>query len=219
MTKEVLTISPDEDIAEAIRIMQGGRVGRLPVVVGDALVGMVSLHHLYRTLPRDLNPARTPLPEDFSTGITVGQVMTQEVLTAKPGDPVEDIANTMRTRDVGGIPVLHRDRLVGIITKSDVFGVFIRIMGAELGGVRITFELDPDPTVLSNILHTANAFGIEIRSLTIYQNADTERETITLRIHGEGTERFVESLWKDGYRVMGVIEEESPEPEEQDRNE
>jgi len=219
MTKEVLTISPDQDIAEAIRIMQNRHIHRLPVVARDALVGMVSLYHIYRTLPGDLNPARIPLAKDFTAGITVGEVMTRHIVTAGPGDPLEDIANIMRTRGVGGMPVLHRGRLVGIITDSDIFRVFIRIMGAGLGGVRVTFELKPDPTILSNLLHTANAFAIDIRSLTIYQNPSTKRETVTLRIHGENTERFVQSLGKDGYRLMGIIEEKAAEPEKANHNE
>ena len=106
-----------------------------------------------------------------------------------------------------------------IITESGIFRVFMRIMGGELGGVRATFELEPDPTVLSNLLHTATAFGIEIRSLAIYQNPGTERETITLRIYGGKIERFVESLCKDGYRVMGVVEEKPAGPEKQSPNE
>lgn len=209
MTRNVITIAPEQDVAHAVRIMQRHNIRRLPVLRGETLVGMVSLYYLYRSLPPNLNPAHNQLPEDLITSIAIEEVMARDVITATPRDPLEEIADIMRTRNIGGMPVIQRGRVVGIITESDIFQALAGIMGARLGGTRITFELAADPTAFTNLLNTAHVFGLQIHSLIIYRPPNAASETITLRVSGDPIDNFIESLTKDGYRLTGVLDEKT----------
>jgi len=160
-----------------------------------------------------VNPAKEELPVALHTGIAVGQVMTREVITAEPTEPLEDVAERMRRNGVGGIPVVHRDRLVGIITESDIFGAFTQLMGAGFGGIRITLDTQPGPASLRKVLGSADVYAIRIISLAMCRNQAGDRLLLTMRISGADVERFVSSLWNAGYRVTGVLRHGGTEQE------
>ena len=65
--------------------------------------------------------------------------------------------------------------------------------------------------MLSSILETAKVFGVQVRSLAIYQPADRKNQIVTIRAAGRDMERFTKSLWASGYRIMGVRHEEEHE--------
>ena len=208
MTPDLVTIPSYQDAAEALRVMRRHGIRRLPVLDQGKLVGIVTLHGLYRVLPENVNPAKAALPPTFRTGSAVGEIMDREVITAKASEPLEDVAQRMREHKISGVPVVRRGEVVGIITESDIFRVFAQVMGAGLGGVRIAFDLKYDPTCLGDILQSAKVYGITVNSLAMCRSLTGERVTVTMRIDGQDVERFVRSLWNSGYRVVGVIPEE-----------
>ncbi len=213
MTGDPVTIPSDCDIAEAVRIMKKHDFRRLPVVDAGKLTGLVTLHGLYRALPENINPARGDLPETLLCGTLVREVMSDEVITAEPTEPLEEAAERMRRHKIGGMPVVRRGEVVGVITESDIFRAFMQLMGAGLGGIRISFDVSPQPATLHKVLQTAGVYGVKVNSLTMCRTVAHDRVTFTMRIEGQDVNRFVASLWKSGYRVVGVRRDEDAEEE------
>jgi len=207
MSANITIVAPDRDVAEALRIMKESNVRRLPVVSNEKLVGIVTKRGLYLAVPNDVNPASEDVPPDLKTGVRVADVMEREVMTADLGEPLEDVAERMRANKISGLPVVHGEKVVGIITESDIFAGFAQAMGAGKGGVRISFELDPDPKALARIVQIMKAYGIQVRSLSKFESESGECETFTMRVHGDGVDKFINSLWNIGYRVVGVVRE------------
>jgi len=208
MSENVVTASPDQDAAEALRIMKASRIRRMPVVEDDVVVGIITLTDVYRLMPEDVNPTMEKIAADLRIGKTVGEVMRREVMTADPREPLEDVAQRMRRHRLSGMPVIRNEKLVGMITESDIFEGFAHAMGAGQGGIRISFDLEHDPKALFKIVQTMKAFGIEVSSLSKYQSLPDGRETFTMRVHGADVDKFVTTLWNAGYRVVGVLRDE-----------
>jgi len=136
MTKDPITVARDLSVTDAARIMVENRVGALPVLDGDSLVGLVTEGDLIMRDVRVEFPTYLHLLDGFimyppatarfeselkkAVGATVGDVMSTHPVTVQADAPVTDVATLMVDRDVSRVPVLDGDRLVGIISKSDI---------------------------------------------------------------------------------------------------
>lgn len=116
MSQPVVTVRPDEDFQRGLSIMQQKRLRRLPVVDRDRLVGIVA--------ERDLLLAALHY---LQSRVEVGEIMTRDLVTATPGMDLRDAAKLMLKHRVGGVPVVDDNRLVGIITESDIFRRFVEL--------------------------------------------------------------------------------------------
>ncbi|MBB6097324.1 tRNA nucleotidyltransferase (CCA-adding enzyme) [Deinobacterium chartae] len=137
MTRDVrglqVTLSVGEAALELARLGHSGA----PVVEGEQLVGVVSRRDLERALRHGLT--HTPL----------ASVMTRDVLTVCPDDPLEHAADLIKRRSVGRLPVLEAGRVVGILTRSDLLGPPAPPQGLE---ERILENLRPtDRAVLARL--------------------------------------------------------------------
>jgi CBS domain-containing protein len=112
MTDEVVRVGSGASPHEVTELLARHRIGGLPVVDEDEkVVGVVSGTDL-----RDGAGART-----------AGQLMSRPAVTVRPQDSVVDAARTMARHSVQRLPVIdEEDRLVGIVTRRDLLGVFLR---------------------------------------------------------------------------------------------
>jgi len=168
-------------------------------------------------LPQEHNPLKEGAGIRRA-GVTVGEVMERNVPTAQPNQSIEDVASIMRANRASVMPIVDRGRLVGIVTESDVFDAMACAFGAGQGGVRITFDLPDDPKALVKVAQAMRTFAINVLNMTMYHTEDEDRETFTLRAQGKDVDRFVQSLWKMGCRVLGV-KDEGPAEEASDEAE
>ncbi len=136
MTKDPITVGRDLSVTDAARMMVENKVGALPVLDGDALVGVVTegdlimqdvkvefptyLHLLDGFIMYPPATARFESELKKAVGATVEDVMTSDPVTIQADTPIGDAATLMVERDVSRIPVLDGERLVGIISKSDI---------------------------------------------------------------------------------------------------
>jgi CBS domain-containing protein len=137
MTRDVITVSPATPIHEAARLMVKHRVSGLPVIDAEGhLVGIISDGDLIVRQPRQ---KETPWWHLFFTkgeqiareyqravGTTVGEVMTQPVVTISPVWGIEVAASILDTRDFRRLPVVLDGRLVGIVSRADVIKALAR---------------------------------------------------------------------------------------------
>ena len=123
MSQEVLTIGVSDSCLEAVRLMYQGRVRHLPVVNRDGLlVGIVTdrdlRHHLFS--PRVFDELGTTGVESLLRGVSIAEVMSRAVISVKPLEEVKDAARLMCEQGIGSLPVVEGDRVVGILTETDL---------------------------------------------------------------------------------------------------
>lgn len=113
MTRVPLTASPDTTVARVRQMMSQDRCHEVPVLEAGKVVGMVT--------DRDIAFS------DATPDTTIGMLMTREVVTVSPRTSIQEAARTLFECEVDGLPVLEDERLVGIITRSDILKVFADI--------------------------------------------------------------------------------------------
>ncbi len=138
MTHPVITISPDLPIAEALDLMKREHIRRTPVVEHGKLVGIVSDKDLLNASPSPATSLSVWELNYLLSKVKVRDVMTKDVITVTEDTPIEQAARIMADNKIGGLPVLRGDDVVGIITETDLFKIFLELMGARDMGVRVT---------------------------------------------------------------------------------
>jgi acetoin utilization protein AcuB len=131
MKHPVVTVKPRDSALHARKVMGEHRINQLPVVVDGRLVGIVTDRDLRDVFPSAAEAAvasrrRRPAAGDPAT-IPVEDAMASAVVTLAPGAFVEDAARLMRRHRIGAIPIVDGERLVGILTRSDVLEAFVEL--------------------------------------------------------------------------------------------
>jgi acetoin utilization protein AcuB len=201
MRNDVLTISLDQTLAEAEELMEKHRIRRLPVMREEALVGIISREDVRKGIPAsgDENTRK------IAAGSKVEAYMTENPITVRPMDPLEDIALIMCRNKIGGIPVVEDGRVIGIITESDIFRAFAEILGAGRGGARVELKIDQGIRELLQIVKLCRQFNVEITAISVYQDFTPEHQLLTMRFDGEDVEELIDALWQSGCRVNRVL--------------
>jgi len=197
MVSNPITITPQTSVPDALRIMREKKVRRLPVVDAQgSLVGIVSEKDLLYASP---SPATTlsiwEIP-DLLARITVEKVMTKKVITVEQDKPLEEAALLMADHRVGGLPVMHGDKLTGIITETDLFKVFVTQLGARREGVRLTAVVPNIKGLLARVTQAVYAVGGNIVGLGLGEVAGKSGTVweITLKVQDVAKEKLVEAL-------------------------
>lgn len=126
MTTPVLSILPETPISTAHQMMKENGVRRLPVVADNRLVGIITLGDVREASPSGASTLSIWELNYLWSQLTVSKVMTRRLLTVHPDDPITAAAQLMLDKKVSGLPVVdQQERLVGIITESDIFRMLI----------------------------------------------------------------------------------------------
>jgi CBS domain-containing membrane protein len=135
MTAQVVTVRPDDTVANAYELMLEHRIRHLIVVDGDGdLVGLLTHRDLLRHSLIERAELPLGLQRKVMRRIRVEEVMTSEVETAEPGQPLREAALVMFENKYGCLPVMAGARVVGILTESD----FVRYFALARGVAALT---------------------------------------------------------------------------------
>ena len=126
MQRHVHVVHPHDTIEHARELCERHRINQLPVLSGTTLVGIVTDRDLRDAFPslgeQAMHPARA---HRETQSIRIEDVMTANVLTIAADARIGDAATIMRTERVGALPVLRDDRMVGILTRTDLLNALI----------------------------------------------------------------------------------------------
>lgn len=113
--------------------------------------------------------------------------MKTKVITITPDTPVEEAAMTMYDMNIGCLPVVHEERLVGIISDRDIFRVLVDITGVRHGGYRIYLTVEDRPGSIKEVADIIRKYGFRLQSiLTSYEGVKEGYRDLVIRIKGEG---------------------------------
>lgn len=185
MTRDVVTVQPDTSMMKASKIMRERKFGRLPVVdESGRLVGIVSDRDLKEASPSKATSLDMHELYYLLSEIKIKDIMTKNPVSVKPGETVEKAAILMMNHNFGGMPVVDdEDKVVGIITNSDVFKVLVHITGATEGGVQLAFNLPNVPGTLKCVFDDLKDYGARVLSvLTSYDTAEEGYRKVFIRI-------------------------------------
>jgi acetoin utilization protein AcuB len=170
-------------IQEALAQMRKERVSRYPVINKKGkLVGIVSEDDLLHASPSDVTSLSVWEINYLLSKITVERVMSTEIITVTEDTPLEEAARIMADHRVGGLPVMREKAVVGMITQTDLFHVFLEMLGARVCGLRVTALVKEEPGVLHRLTKAIDKAGGNIIALSTFAGESTEDREVTLKV-------------------------------------
>src|SRR5690606_14074330 len=122
MNKNVITLKPTDTIQTALKLIQKHKIRHLPVINEERrCIGIVSDRDIRSAIPSSLSKEIDSL-EIFNQ--TVDSIMIQNIITVHPLDFFEEAAVIFDSNRIGCLPVESENRLVGIITQTDIIRTF-----------------------------------------------------------------------------------------------
>jgi len=207
MTKPVITVQPGVPIQDALEMMRRKRVRRFPVVDEQGqLIGIVSEKDLLNASPPDATNLSIWELQYLLTKITVGQVMTREVISVGEHTPIEEAARIMVDNRIGGLPVMRGHEIVGIVTETDVFRVFLEMLGARSAGVRASVLIANQPGTLAALTKAVYAAGGNILALSTFLGESRVSSLITFKAEGVSLDRLREAIRPSVMRIVDMRE-------------
>ena len=195
MSHPVITVHPDVTMQEALDLLHKEHIRRLPVVNKQGkLIGIISERMLLKAAPSDATTLSVWEIKEAMNKVTVEKLMTREVITVAEDTPVEEAARIMMDKEISGLPVTRGDKLVGFITETDLFEIFLEMFGAREHGVRITALVDRGPGKLAALTKAIYELGGDIVALGISGGETTENGTITFKVSGVVQEALVKGI-------------------------
>ncbi|MBI5351324.1 MAG: CBS domain-containing protein [Chloroflexi bacterium] len=184
MSHPVISLTPDVPIHDALVMFKKEHIRRAPVMKDGKLVGIVSERDLLNASPSPVTSLSVWEMNYLISKVTVKQVMSKKVKTIDIDTPIEEAARIMADSKLGGLPVVRSGQVVGMITETDLFKIFLELMGARTKGIRITAEIDDTPGTLAKITKAIAEAGGDFISFGQFSGNDPSTKVLTFKVSG-----------------------------------
>jgi acetoin utilization protein AcuB len=128
MSKKLTTVTPNDKLDRVFFLYNFENFRHLPVLEKNKLVGIIT----DRDLKKILGPKKTIIENPDGTIIQlsnrrVKNIMQRDVTTVEPEQRAADAAAIMAKKKIGALPVIHKQKLIGIITATDILKAFVKL--------------------------------------------------------------------------------------------
>ena len=173
MSAPAIALPPEVTASAALAFMEKRRIRRCPVVEDGKLLGIVTKSDLLGTAKK------------HAAVTTIANVMTRKPFAVQQEDTLETAANLMLKEKVSGLPVLDDDRLVGVITESDLFRALCGMLGIGEKGARVVMTVRDDADLIGTVENRLN--GLAVRSLVTVHDPKRNVWDVVMRVRGRTT--------------------------------
>ncbi len=126
MTKDVITLNHKDDLETAERLFKSNRIRHIPVVSGEHIIGMLSYTDLLRISFADaVEDDETSVDTVVYNMFTIEQVMAKKLTSVSSNTTIKEVAEILAEKEFHALPVVDNDKLVGIVTTTDLINYLI----------------------------------------------------------------------------------------------
>ncbi|MGV1098783.1 CBS and ACT domain-containing protein [Thiovibrio sp. JS02] len=193
MHKDLITIGKNALLQEAGVLMKKHSIRHLPVVEDDQMVGFIT--------ESDLRQYSFP---SLEKDIYVHEVMVLNPITINVNASIESAARLIHDYKIGGLPVLDKKKLVGIITAIDLLSAFIDMMGLLRASSRLDVLVAKGSGV-EDVTRIIKEHGCEIISVAT-ESHSSRRKLYCFRLEKGEIDEVIESLEEAGHKVVSVVD-------------
>jgi acetoin utilization protein AcuB len=210
MSPNPVTVATDTSLKDALTLVRDNPFRHLPVLDENGkLVGIVTEKSLVYASPTSSTTLSVFEVDYILSRTKLNQILQGEVVTVEPDLPIEEAARVMIDHRIGCLPVVQDDELVGIISDTDIFRVFVEGLGGGHPSLRITVVVPEEVGSLAHITSCVAALGANIHSLGVFWGEQPEDRVVAFRLEGVDRETVLQELEAEGIRVVHVWEPES----------
>lgn len=202
------TVSPQETVIEAQRLMQEKGVRHLPVVEDGRLVGIVSDRDMRDAMPSVLLDEMTSQQMHAKIGgVPVSEIMTRDPETISAAHTLQDALLVMHHKKVGAFPVVDEEgRLVGIISTRDILKAFINVLNIEEPGTLLCVVVEEKPGQLKRVVDIIAGENISLGSILVARYWDDEHRALFPYLLTGNVVRVKQKLIETGFTLIEPLE-------------
>jgi len=200
MIKDVITLTPNDTVEDAVRVMQENKIRHLPIVnASNEVVGIITDRDLKEIVPSILSEF-----EDTSIYQTpLSKVMINNPIIGHPMDFVEESAVIFYHNNIGAMPIVSNNRLVGIITETDLLYKYIELTGAHQPGSQIEVRVPNIPGILYEVSKVFYEQKTNVLSVLVYPDKENDMNKIlVIRVKTMNPLDIIEGLKSEGFEVL-----------------
>ena len=207
MSYPVITVHPDMPIMDALDLMKKEHIRRFPVIgKRGRLVGIVSKEDILHAAPSDASSLNVWEVNYLISKIIIKMVMTPNVITIEEDTPLEEAARIMADNKFGGLPVIRKGKVVGIITETDLFKIFLEMLGAREQGIRLAALVPNVSGELAQLTKAVFEIGGNVLSLGTFLGESSENREVVMKIKGASAEAITEAIHPFVDRIVDIRE-------------
>jgi len=199
MTPNPIVISPEVTAREALDIMQKENFSNLPVVSKGEVLGIIAKEDIisqYFCGEKGCNFLEDSIVEDL---------MTKNFVSLNKFDYIEKAIYLLKEKDISAIPVFDGDkRLIGIITRTDIFDAFADTMGVDNEGTRIYIHIPDFVGQIAKITNIVKNRGISIESISVFDSGLMKTKQLVMKVNSKDVDDMVDDLKNNGIDVRDV---------------
>jgi acetoin utilization protein AcuB len=193
MIKKVVTISRNDPVEKALILMKKNSIRHLPVVENKILLGLIT--------ESDLRQVSSPaLMEEMD----LDQIMIKNPVTIGPDESLEEAARLIYRYKIGGLPVVDKGKLAGILTTPDILAAFIQLMGVLEASSRLDMQLADRPRAFEEASGIIQQKGGQIISVGMMGKG--AKRSHLFRLKRCPLQPIIQALEKKGHRVIAYEE-------------
>jgi acetoin utilization protein AcuB len=205
MSHPVLTVHPEVPIFDALKRMREEHVRRFPVIdKRGRLLGIVSEKDLLHAAPSDVTSLNIWEIHYWVSKITVEKVMTKKVITITEDTPLEEAAQIMADNKIGALPIMRDSKVVGIITETDLFKIFLEMLGAREPGVRLDILVPKVAGELAKLTGAIYEAGGNILALGTFLGESSENWEVTIKVADLDSKVLVSTIEPFVERILDI---------------
>ena len=207
MQKNPITISPDASFYEARAIIRDKGIRHLPVLdKNHHLVGLITDRDIREAAPSDATSLSVHELHYLLGKLKVSAFMTSKnkLITITPETIIEKAVQLMHDHKIGCLPILEGENFIGIITETDVLGLFVDLFGLNKMGTRLTVALEDKPGQMHGILEVIKNLQVNIIAVASPTYKVQGKRMAAVRIETQDYQPIVDGLKKAGYEVLSV---------------
>jgi len=186
MSKTVITTDVNDSMNKVMDLMKEYDIGMVPVMKKGKLVGIVTDRDLKRSSASDATTLEIHELLYLISKIKVEKIMTKDPITVPFDFTVEEAAEILMKNRISGAPVVDQNgKVVGTITKGDLFRVLISLTGVGKRGIQFAFQVEDLPGTIKNVADIIRQYGGRMVSiLSTYEGMPTGYRKIFIRMLG-----------------------------------
>jgi acetoin utilization protein AcuB len=205
MTWNVVTVPSDMQVMEARKILEAHGFNRLPVVDKGKLVGLLSRHRVDSATPTVATSLSVWEINYLLAKITVGEVMSKNIVVVTPQMSVEQGVQMAQNRKVGSLIVVEDGKVVGIVTTNDIFYRILNpVLGINKPGIRFEVHKCGTPAKIADVMAVVARHNGRIVTQFSVPPSEGEEYSLVVHLDTNDASALVKDVRALGYKVDWV---------------
>ncbi len=210
MTKDVITIGRESDLAEAKRLMTRFRIRHLPVTRMDrTLIGIVSDRDIRSAMPSKYFHSQQlrKLESKKLTGVLIQEIMNKDPVSVSLSSTLQDALILIEKTRVGAFPVVDENqKVVGIVSDRDLLNAFIDVLGINESGALLGIVVDENIQEMERVIHALIKENINFGSILVYKDWSPGKRAVFPYLLTMNVSNLKQKLQNMGYAIIDPVE-------------